>query len=177
MRMAQRKSREKPSHTPHDSTLGGGQTRQASKRKRDLPQGGLAVRPAPSPVHRFLPLLKAQYWGSRGPYVRTPTVYLDRRHTWKEHWRLHHFRDYVARLERLGFHNIHVSWHRPNFESCLEIIPLNVPLALGYVFTRRPGNLVGQIKLATGRYLMKTHLLARLVPCLSVVACKRFPQS
>ncbi len=98
---------------------------------------------------------------------------IDRRQTWKEHRRFRHFRDYVARLDRLGFHNIHVSWHRPNFESCLEIIPLNVPLALGYVFTRRPGNLVDYIKLAAGRYLMATRLLDRLVPCLSVVACKR----
>jgi hypothetical protein len=93
--------------------------------------------------------------------------------TWKERLGLRHFQDYVVSLERLGFCNIQVSWHRPNFEACLEIIPLDDPLALGYVFSRRPGNLAGQIKFATGRFLMKTNLLARLVPCLSVVACKR----
>jgi hypothetical protein len=98
---------------------------------------------------------------------------IDRTKTWKERRRLRHFWDYAARVERLGFCNIQVSWHRPNFESCREIIPLNNPLALGYVFSRRPGNLAGHMKLAIGRYLMKTGLLARLVPCLSVVACKR----
>jgi len=97
---------------------------------------------------------------------------IDRRQTWKGHRLLRHFRHYVVHLERLGFCNIQVNWHRPNFELCLEIIPLDDPLALGYVFSRRPSNLLGQIKLATGRYLVKTHLFARLVPCLSVVACK-----
>lgn len=92
---------------------------------------------------------------------------------WKEHLGLRHFQDYVVSLERLGFCNVQVNWHRPTFEACLEIIPLDDPLALEYVFSRPAGNLAGQIKLAIGRYLMKTGLLARLIPCLSIVAYKR----
>ncbi|CAN5421078.1 hypothetical protein BH10CHL1_BH10CHL1_45270 [soil metagenome] len=85
---------------------------------------------------------------------------------------LHHFRHYVGVLAQRGFDDIHVHWHRPNFEACLELIPLDQPNVLRYVFARSAGNLSGQLQMAVGRILLKTTLLARLVPCFSLVACK-----
>ncbi|MCX6044534.1 MAG: hypothetical protein NT075_05425 [Chloroflexi bacterium] len=85
---------------------------------------------------------------------------------------LHHFRHYVSALARRGFTDIHVHWHRPNFEGCLELIPLDQPSALNYVFARVAGTRSGQLQMAVGRILLKTTLLARLVPCFSLVACK-----
>ncbi len=85
---------------------------------------------------------------------------------------LRHFRHYVNHLEQRGFGDIHVHWHRPNFEACLEIIPLDQPSALRYVFARPAGNLAGQLQMVAGRMLLKTALFARMVPCFSLVACK-----
>lgn len=94
------------------------------------------------------------------------------RTNWQERLRLRHFRDYIAALEHLGFYATQVNWHRPDFDSCLEIIPLDNPTALGYVFSRRPDDMAGQIKLATARSLSQLRLLPRLVPCLSIIARK-----
>jgi len=91
---------------------------------------------------------------------------------WKAHWGPPHFRDYVSAVAQLGFCDIQVSWHRPNFETCLEIIPLDDPVALNYVFSRSASNLASQAQLLAGRYLMKARLFARLVPCFSIVASK-----
>lgn len=81
-----------------------------------------------------------------------------------------HYRHYVKSLERLGFEGIQVNWHRPNFEACLEMIPLDDPLVLNYVFARGSGKLSDKIKLGIGRFLMKVDLLGCLVPCLSIMA-------
>jgi len=91
---------------------------------------------------------------------------------WQVRLRLRHYRDYVAALERLGFSAMQVNWHRPDFDSCLEIIPLDNPATLKYVFSRRPDDMAGQIKLAIGRGLAQLRLLPRLVPCLSITAYK-----
>jgi hypothetical protein len=76
----------------------------------------------------------------------------------------------VGVLERLGFGEIEAHWHRPNFERCLEIIPLHDRPALDYVFSRPRGDLANRLKLTSGRYVMKTGLLSRLVPCFSLIA-------
>ena len=102
-------------------------------------------------------------------------IYSRQNPIWKECFGSRHFRHYVESLERHGLCTIQVNWHRPNFESCLEIIPLNNPKALDYVFARGASNLMGQIKLLAGRYLMKAHLLAHLVSCVSVIAYKHLP--
>ena len=92
---------------------------------------------------------------------------------WSENWPLRHFRAYSQVVKQLGYSDIQVNWHRPNFEGCLEMIPLDEPIALASVFARAAGNLSSQLQMATGRYLMKTGMLARVVPCFSIVACKR----
>lgn len=89
-----------------------------------------------------------------------------------QRWRLRHFRDYVASLTEMGFDNIHVSWHRPNFDSCLQIIPLDKKFALHYVFRRPRRDLAGQIQVAAGKFLVENDLLSRVVSCISLVARK-----
>lgn len=81
-------------------------------------------------------------------------------------------RDPRACLEQLGFCDIRIYWHRPNFETCREIIPLYDQHAMAYVFSRDRKGLSGQFKRVTGRFLRQTGLLPRLVPYYSVVACK-----
>jgi hypothetical protein len=81
-----------------------------------------------------------------------------------------HVRDYVKAVERLGFDDIQVSWHRPDFESCLEMIPLTDPVALRFAFSRHHEGVGKRLKFAAGRLLMTTGLLARAVPCFSIVA-------
>lgn len=94
------------------------------------------------------------------------------RRIWLDGLGLDHFRRYVTSLERLGFGSIRVYWHRPNFESCLEIIPMDDPVALNYVFSRSSGKISGRLKTAIGRSLMKNDVLGQLVPCLSLIAHK-----
>lgn len=81
------------------------------------------------------------------------------------------FHDHVAELERLGFGDIHINWQRPNFEACLEIIPMN-DAALDYAFSRPRSDLASQLKFAVGRVMMQTGLLAHLAPCFSLIARK-----
>lgn len=90
-----------------------------------------------------------------------------------QRWRMRHFRDYVTSLEKLGFEDVRASWHRPNFDSCLEIIPLDEENALRYVFTRHKQKLTGQIQVAAGKFLAENGLLSRVVSSVSIVARKR----
>ncbi len=80
---------------------------------------------------------------------------------------------HIAFLKKLGFTDIEINWHRPNFDKCLEIIPLNNPTALDYYFSRDRTDLAGQFKIVAGRLMMKSGILKYVVPCVSVVACKR----
>ena len=83
------------------------------------------------------------------------------------------YQDSVAALGRLGFCDIEGYWHCPDFEGCLELIPLNDRRVLEYFFSRTRSGFAGQLKLAAGRYLMKAGLLPGFVPCFSILACKR----
>ena len=87
-------------------------------------------------------------------------------------WRLRHFSSYVDPLASLNFDDIRVNWHRPNFDSCLEIIPLDDHDALRYVFARSKGNLSGQLQVAAGKFLTENDLLSRVVSSFSLVARK-----
>jgi hypothetical protein len=81
------------------------------------------------------------------------------------------FHDHVAALERLGFGDIQMHWQRPNFEACLEMIPMN-DAALDYAFSRPRSDLASRLKFAAGRVMMQTGLLAHLVPCFSLIGRK-----
>ena len=83
---------------------------------------------------------------------------------------LDHVRRYTKAVERLGFDDIQVTWHRPDFESCLELIPLSDSRALRFAFARRHESTTKRLKFAAGRLLMTTGLLARVVPCFSIIA-------
>jgi hypothetical protein len=83
-----------------------------------------------------------------------------------------YFQDCVAALEELGFSEVEINWHRPNFEACLEIIPLHEPRALDYVFSRPRNGFVSRLQFTAGKYMMKTGLLFRFVPCVSFIAKK-----
>ncbi len=80
---------------------------------------------------------------------------------------------FVGLLAGLGIGNSRAYWHRPSFESCLEILPLAQDSALKYLFGRRSGNPLGRMKLIVARFLLTTKVLYRLLPCLSIVAVKR----
>ncbi len=82
------------------------------------------------------------------------------------------FRDHVATLEQLGFSDIQMHWQRPNFEACLEIIPMNASAALDYAFSRPRSDWASRLKFAAGRVMMQTGLLAHWAPCFSVIARK-----
>lgn len=80
--------------------------------------------------------------------------------------------EYMAMLQQLGFCEIERHWHRPSFDGCLEIIPLDNRQALEHVFSRRRDGLRGRLKLTIGKYVMKTGWLSRFATCVSIVACK-----
>ena len=81
-----------------------------------------------------------------------------------------HVRRYTTAVERLGFDDVQVHWHRPDFEACLEMIPLTDSKALRFAFARCHESTAKRLKFAAGRVLMATGLLARLVPCFSIIA-------
>jgi hypothetical protein len=91
---------------------------------------------------------------------------------WQTRWALHSLRHYLRALERLGFCNIGIYWHRPSFENCQEMIPLQEQSVLTYVFWRKREGLAASIARAVGHLPLKTGWLSRLIPCLSIVACK-----
>jgi hypothetical protein len=88
-------------------------------------------------------------------------------------WHLGRYRSYLSLLEELGFRNMQIYWHRPNFDHGLEMIPLHNSAALKNIFSRAKGSFTGRLKLAAGRFLMSMDLLKYFVPCISVVACKK----
>jgi len=86
--------------------------------------------------------------------------------------RMSPYKKYVAALEFWSFSDIEVHWHRPDFENCLEFIPLDRKPALQHVFSRNNGSLKDRISSMVGRSLVKMGLLPRLIPCFSLVARK-----
>ena len=90
----------------------------------------------------------------------------------KNFWRLNRYPYLIAYLYRLGFRDIELHWHRPNFKQCLEIIPLQNEAALRQVFSRAKGGFIGKCKIVFGRFLVNAGLLAYFAPCFSVVAKK-----
>jgi len=75
-------------------------------------------------------------------------------------------------LQRIGFTNIEVYWHRPNFENCLDIVPLQDRPALDYFFSHTRNGGAGKFKTATGQFLRNTGLLNYVISSISMVACK-----
>ena len=83
-----------------------------------------------------------------------------------------HVRAYSSILRSLGFHNPLAHWHRPNFDSCLEMIPLDDLTAMRYRLDIQSTSPRGLAKTTLVRYLLHSGVLTRIVPCLSLVARK-----
>jgi hypothetical protein len=81
------------------------------------------------------------------------------------------FQSQTENLARLGFGDIELYWQRPNFEACLEIIPMD-DWALDYTFSRTRSDLVSRLKFAAGRTMLKSGVLSCLTPCFSLIARK-----
>ncbi|HEY3228582.1 MAG TPA: hypothetical protein VGJ87_05130 [Roseiflexaceae bacterium] len=81
--------------------------------------------------------------------------------------------DYIVAIERCGFGAVEAYWHWPDFETCLEIIPLGNRAALLYALARRQSSASARLKSALGRWLLRTGLLAQVIPCFSIVAHKQ----
>jgi len=88
--------------------------------------------------------------------------------------RFAHIRSYKQCLRETGFREIEVNWHRPGFKNCKEIIPLDNPRALQYVFSRQQSSFQGRLKLWGGQFLNISGLLPFIVPSFSLIAKRGF---
>ena len=107
-----------------------------------------------------LPFLRpggAVYWE-----ITRPPLSLVRRHP----------RRLMDLLGRFGLTEIDVYWPRPDFDTCVEIVPIARDFALHFVFGRTHETLKGRLKLAIGRFLARSGLLAFAIRGFSVVAVK-----
>ncbi len=78
----------------------------------------------------------------------------------------------AKRLGTIGYSDVTVHWHRPNFEHCLDLVPLADSNALQHVFQRNQSNFKGKVISALGMLLQRLRLVALLTPCVSFVARK-----
>jgi hypothetical protein len=86
--------------------------------------------------------------------------------------RLRHPAHHVRILERLGFEEVDVYWHWPNFTRCTSICPLFDHTALALAIQRSGSNLADRLRAAGGRVALATGLLPWLIPCFSLVGIK-----
>lgn len=75
-------------------------------------------------------------------------------------------------LRTAGFGDIKMFWHRPSFEGCREIIPLDAA-ALGYSFSRERAGFRASLKMAAGRCVHALGLVPYAVGSISLVGTKR----
>jgi hypothetical protein len=73
-------------------------------------------------------------------------------------------------LPTLGFSQVSLYWHRPDFDSCKEMVPLKSKEALIYLLTRNCSG--GQLTIRRWFTSMatRTQVLERIVSCVSFVA-------
>ncbi len=86
--------------------------------------------------------------------------------------RIKSFGSYRSDLVKAGFTNAHTYWHRPNFEGCREIVPVENKFALDYVLSRAQADTAGQIKSLAGRVAQRVGLLGVVISSVSLLACK-----
>ncbi|MFQ5638053.1 MAG: hypothetical protein ACE5IR_08665 [bacterium] len=78
----------------------------------------------------------------------------------------------IERLKNAGFAKVWVYWHRPNFENCLDIVPLGEKQAIDHFFGQKRTDVKGRVKTAAGRLLSALGMLRLMISNLSFVACK-----
>jgi hypothetical protein len=76
----------------------------------------------------------------------------------------------ARRVADLGFADVALHWHRPSFERCLEIVPLQAPAVVECVLRPRTQDAMSRLKRAAARAAWRAGLLPRLVPCVSLLA-------
>jgi len=102
------------------------------------------------------------------PLLRAPSRYTTGQ------WRgLGLFRDYRGFLEQLGFCDIEMYWHHPDFGGCRRIIPLDSQSAIRYALASVSKGRVLQVGLGIARHAAGIRFLRHLAPCVSLVARKR----
>ena len=79
---------------------------------------------------------------------------------------------YVAFAKTLGLKEVSIFWHRPDFNRCLEIVPLDNRRVLDYCFSRSQGAGLKNIKYRAGKLLLESGILKSVVPCFSLVAMR-----
>ncbi len=78
----------------------------------------------------------------------------------------------VALLTAYGCQNLTLHWHRPAFASSLDIVPLQQPDALRYIFSRNSSSFKAVAQKLVGLLLLRSAFLDRILPCISIVAQK-----
>lgn len=87
-------------------------------------------------------------------------------------WLRHTPRSYARQAAALGFEEIRLCWHRPDFPACREMIPLDRPEVLAFVFSRWKAGWLGWLQSLAGWLIWKTGLLNAVVPAFSLLARK-----
>ena len=84
--------------------------------------------------------------------------------------RLRFASQYVAELRRLGFDEVELYWHWPDFDSCTQILPLGDRRVVRSALIRRQESRGGSPQVWLARLLLAARLLPFAVPHASVVA-------
>lgn len=79
----------------------------------------------------------------------------------------------VKQIEQLGFEQVRLHWHHPDFESCQDIVPLESKNTLTFLFRRNRGSLKGALIRIAGRLLVVTGMHKRLLLSVSIIAQKQ----
>jgi hypothetical protein len=119
------------------------------------------VRPTPEELARAPTILRPGGW----VYVETGGLVRRRR----RRGALRGVSACVRTLRLLGFEHVAAHWHFPDFESCLEIVPLSDRGALEFSLRRRQRRLGTRLQVLAARLAVRLRLLPYLVPAASVI--------
>ena len=78
---------------------------------------------------------------------------------------------FLRAASRAGF-QAEAYWHYPDFEATTRIIPLAAASPLLNVVAKNRGDTKTRVKVAGMKWLLKSGVLARAVPCLSIIGFK-----
>lgn len=87
-------------------------------------------------------------------------------------WHPRRTKSFTEHMRRLGFCSIKTYWHRPNFEACREIVPLDHSSALQYVLSRNQSDFPGRMKAFAARSATKAGILEGFLSSCSLIAQK-----
>jgi len=79
-------------------------------------------------------------------------------------------KDYLMYIQRLGFSDVKLFWHWPDFETCTKIIPLQDKEVIRYALKAAGSGLENRVKTRFVLELLTSGLLTWTVPCFSIIA-------